>query len=158
MTKFSLKFRTFEWATFLNKMRLISIEPKTNAMKYLKLIAICCILASQTLYANGKIVLEDKKENYTQTETGYILKFNLVATKSEVTEIKDKVSDLSDRLTLDMTQGQDNSNNCIFTVNHQNQPEYVHKMLLMIGIDSIEFKGETLPLANIIDILYSFLK
>lgn len=127
-------------------------------MKFLKLIAVGCLLASQTLYANGKIVLEDKKENYTQTENGYILKFNLVATKSEIAEIKDKVADYADRLTLEMSQGQDNANNCVFTVNHQNQPEYVHKMLLMIGIDSIEFKGETLPLDNIIDILYSFLK
>ena len=127
-------------------------------MKYLKLIAVGFLLASQTLYANGKIILEEKKENYTQTETGYILKFNLVATKSEISEIKGKVADYSDRLTLEMSQGQDNTNNCVFTVNHQNQPEYVHKMLLMIGIDSIEFKGETLPLDNIIDILYSFLK
>ena len=127
-------------------------------MKYLKLIAVGFLLASQTLYANGKIILEDKKENYTQTETGYILNFNLVATKSEISEIKGKVADYSDRLTLEMSQGQDNTNNCVFTVNHQNQPEYVHKMLLMIGIDSIEFKGETLPLDNIIDILYSFLK
>jgi len=127
-------------------------------MKYLKLIAIGCLLASQTLYANGKIVLEDKKENYTQTETGYILKFNLVATKSEMVEIKEKVADLADRLTLEITKGDNNSNNCIFTLNHQNQPEYVHKMLLMIGIDSIEYKGETLPLDNIINILYSFLQ
>jgi len=127
-------------------------------MKYLKLIAVGCLLASQTLYANGKIVLEDKKENYTQTETGYILKFNLVATKSEISEIKEKVADLADRLTLDITKGDNDSNNCVFTLNHQNQPEYVHKMLLAIGIDAIEFKGETLPLENIIKILYSFLQ
>ena len=127
-------------------------------MKLISLIVFVGLLNSQTLFANGKIVLEDNKENYTQTETGYILKFNLVATKSEVSEIKGKVSEMSDRLTLEMTQGENNSHDCVFTVNHQNQPEYVHKMLLMIGIDTIEFKGKTLPLDSIIEILYSYLK
>jgi len=127
-------------------------------MKYLSLILFVGLLTSQTLYANGKIVLEDNKDNYTQTETGYILKFNLIADKKEISEINDKVSDLSDRLTLVMTEGDNNTQNCVFTVNHQNQPEYVHKMLLSIGISSIEFKGQTLPLDSIIEILYSYLK
>lgn len=137
----------------------ILIEPKTKPiMKYLSLILFVGLLTSQTLYANGKIVLEDNKDNYTQTETGYILKFNLIADKKEISEINDKVSDLSDRLTLVMTEGDNNTQNCVFTVNHQNQPEYVHKMLLSIGISSIEFKGQTLPLDSIIEILYSYLK
>lgn len=127
-------------------------------MKLLSLIVFVGLLNSQTLFANGKIVLEDNKENYTQTETGYILKFNLVATKSEVSEIKGKVSEMADRLSLEMTQGENNTHDCVFTINHQNQPEYVHKMLLMIGIDAIEFKGQTLPLDSIIEILYSYLK
>jgi len=143
----------------LRQPTFILIEPKTKPiMKYLSLILFVGLLTSQTLYANGKIVLEDNKDNYTQTETGYILKFNLIADKKEISEINDKVSDLSDRLTLVMTEGDNNTQNCVFTVNHQNQPEYVHKMLLSIGISSIEFKGQTLPLDSIIEILYSYLK
>jgi hypothetical protein len=122
------------------------------------------ILASFLLLAAGiqsiaapRIVLEDKKENYTQTETGYSLQFKLIASSSELSEIMAQVSSISDRVTMNLSEGSGNTYDCAFTVNHQNQPEYVHKMLLAIGIADLEYKGEVASLDAIIQILYSYL-
>ncbi len=106
--------------------------------------------------AAPKISLEDDKNNYTQTENGYVVKFKLTATSSELNSINLKVEDLKDRLSMTRQELGDNQYNCVFTVNHQNNPEYVYKMLLSIGINTLEYKGQTHSIDKIIEILYSY--
>lgn len=112
--------------------------------------------AVQTMAA-PRLVMEDKKENYTQTETGYILNVKLICTPEELTEINSQVQNLADRLSIQFAEGSNGTYDCVITVDHQNQPEYVHKMLLAIGIADIEYKGEVRSLDAVIEILYSFL-
>ena len=45
---------------------------------------------------------------------------------------------------------------CVFTVDHQNQPEYVHKMLLSAGFDQVKYQDQTYGLDKVVEILYSF--
>lgn len=122
------------------------------------------ILASFLFLALGiqsiaapRIVLEDKKENYVQTETGYSLQFKLLATSTELSAIMAEVQNQADRIGLQLSEGSGNTYDCVFTVNHQNHPEYVHKMLLSIGITDLEYKGTVQALDTIIQILYSYL-
>lgn len=125
-------------------------------MKYLSALLFFAVILSTSSYAGNKIILEDNKDNYTQTETGYILHFKLVATSEELATINSSVADLADRLTLVTTPVEVSVFDCVFTVDHQNQPEYVYKMLLSIGITTIEHKGTVLPLDKIIEILYAY--
>lgn len=125
-------------------------------MKYLSSLLLFAIVFSTSSFAGSKIILEDNKNNYTQTETGYILNFDLVATAEEFAAISGKVAEMSDRLSLEAQLSPNSTYKCVFTVDHQNQPEYVYKMLLSIGITSIEHKGTVLPLDRIIEILYAY--
>lgn len=121
------------------------------------MITAICIVTSLQALAAPRIILEDKKENYTQTETGYILNFKLVCTSDELVKINGEVQSMADRLAIQVAEGSNNTRDCIFTINHQNQPEYVYKMLLSIGIADLEFKGNVQSLDTIVQILYSYL-
>jgi len=115
-------------------------------------------LSTNSLFANPIIFLEDKAENYTQTETGYVLNFTLKANTQEFDAIKNKALDLADRVTFETSILGDNSYGCTFTINHQNQPEYAYKMLLSCGFSDLNYKGQTYSLDKVIEILYSYLK
>ena len=82
--------------------------------------------------------------------------FKLVATSEELATINSSVANLADRLTLVTSPSDASTFDCVFTVDHQNQPEYVYKMLLSIGITTIEHKGSVLPLDKIVEILYAY--
>lgn len=101
--------------------------------------------------------LAEKAENYKQTETGYVINFDLSATAEELAQINNGVQNLSDRLTLSTTTISNNLYKCVMIVDHQNQPEYVYKMLLTIGIKGINYKNENFELIKIIEILKSYL-
>ncbi len=126
-------------------------------MKRLLIITAICIVTSLQSLAAPRIILADAKENYTQTTTGYILNFKLVCTSDELVKINGEVQSLSDRLAIQVAEGSDNTRDCVFTINHQNQPEYAYKMLLSIGIADLEYKGNVQSLDTIIQILYSYL-
>lgn len=117
------------------------------------------LFSLMTLVATAapRIILEDNQTHYQQTAKGYILQFKLVATQPEYNAMMDQVAGLADRLTMQTTEDSDGTFNCVFTVNHQNQPEYVHKMLVSIGVAELEYKGNIQSVDTIIDILKSYL-
>lgn len=123
--------------------------------KYLILIVL--FLTQTICFSKTVMYLEDKSENYEQTETGYVVNFNLSATQNELLSINQDVEKLSDRLTLTTSLLTSNMYKCVLVVDHQNQPEYVYKMLLSIGVDRLNFKGEDFDLIKIIEILKSYL-
>lgn len=130
---------------------------KSIGMKRILLTALVLLVSTLGVLATPRMILEDKKENYVQSETGYTLHFKLKASSSEMTEIAQNISNLSSKLTMTMAESTDEIHDCVLTINHQNQPEYVHKMLLSIGIGEIEYKGNVKSLDSIIEILYSYL-
>lgn len=125
----------------------------------MKGILFTALFSLMTLVATAapRIILEDNQTHYQQTAKGYILQFKLVATQSEYTTMMDQVAGLADRLTMQTTEDTDGTFNCVFTVNHQNHPEYVHKMLVSIGVAELEYKGNIQSVDTIIDILKSYL-
>jgi hypothetical protein len=130
-----------------------------NFYKNLKVIAIATgLMLSTSTFADPILVLADKAENYTQTETGYTLHFELSATAIELDDVKSKIQNLSDRVQMTSELLTDNKYKITYTVDHQNQPEYVYKMLLASGFKGITFQGENQGLNKIIDILYNYQK
>jgi hypothetical protein len=127
---------------FKNKMRLFSL--------------MILLIGSVAVMAKPVIVLSDNQEDYTQTQDGYVLNFDLEATASELAIIESRITPLSDRVNMTSNFVTENNYKCVFTVTHQNQPEYVHKMLLSCGFQVIKHKGQTFGLNEIITILYSY--
>jgi hypothetical protein len=127
-----------------------------NTKKIILSIAFFVTLFTNVIYANPTLLLDDKADNYKQTETGYVLNFNLTANQQEFETIKNNALNLSDRVTFETTKIGDNKYGCTFTINHQNQPEYAYKMLLSCGFSDITYKGQTYGLDKIIEILYSY--
>lgn len=113
------------------------------------------LFASTTLMAKPIVMLSENKSDYQQTETGYILNFNLQATSSELKTIEDRVADI-EYVTMNVELIQEGLYKVVYTVDHQNQPEYVHKMMLNSGFQVINHKGHNYSLNSIIDILYSY--
>ncbi len=128
-----------------------------NTKRIFLTIALFLTVFTNIVLANPLIILEDNANNYKQTETGYILNFNLKANQQEFETIKNKALDLSDRIVFETTDLGNNNYGCTFTINHQNQPEYAYKMLLSCGFSEIEYKGKTYSLDKIIEILHSYL-
>lgn len=126
-------------------------------MKKLLFAAALVVMTGINSLATPRIVLEDKKENYVQSETGYTLHFKLVASGQEFVTIMEQVQSLADRVTMNVSEGSGGAYDCIMVINHQNQPEYVHKMLVAIGIEELEYNGHVEGLDAIIQILYSYL-
>lgn len=114
------------------------------------------MLAAVSTMAKPIVILSDNKDDYTQTEDGYILKFDLEATSNELALIESRIEPLSDRVKMSTEAVKDNLYSCVYTVTHQNQPEYVHKMMLSCGFQVIQHKGQTYNLNKIIEILYSY--
>jgi hypothetical protein len=110
--------------------------------------------ATSTL-ANPIVVLSENGDDYTQTETGYILNFELLATSSELQSIEDRVSSM-DAVTMQVQLVEEGKYTIVYTIDHQNQPEYVHKMMLSSGFQTIKYQGQDHPLEKVIDVLYSF--
>ena len=114
-----------------------------------------------TVKADSVVVLSDNADDYTQTETGYILNFQLEISAVELDELNAEIaafnqgfgSEVISLTTQVITEGK---YSCVYTVDHQNQPEYVHKMMLSSGFSSIKYKDETFGLDKIIEILYSY--
>ena len=129
-----------------------------NFKKSIIALFVLVFMSANSLLANPIIFLEDKAENYIQTETGYVLNFTLKANSQEFDAIKNKALDLADRVTFETSTLTDDSYGCTFTINHQNQPEYAYKMLLSCGFSDLSYKGQTYSLDKIIEILYSYLK
>lgn len=126
-------------------------------MKKILIAAVICVITSLQAVAAPRIILEDARENYKQTETGYILLFKLKSTSEELVKINNEVQAQSDRLSFQVAEGSNDTYDCVFTIDHQNQPEYVYKMLLSIGIADLEYKGNIQSLDTIVQILYSYL-
>lgn len=126
-------------------------------MKRLLMIVAISVVTTVQALAAPRIILEDRKENYTQTPTGYVLTFKLKCTADELVKINGEVQSMADRLSLQLAEGSGDTQDCVFTINHQNQPEYAYKMLLSIGIADLEYKGNVQSLDTIIEILYSYL-
>ena len=91
------------------------------------------LLGSQTAKAQAVVVLSEDKNDYTQTADGYILNFDLTATSEELEIIKSNIGSMSDRLSMTTTVVSVGNYECVYTITHQNQPEYVHKMMLASG-------------------------
>lgn len=122
-----------------------------------KILLLSLLMVGLVSFSAPRIILEDQKDHYVQTETGYNLQFKLVANGDEIQSIMAQVQNMSDRLSLQLSEGSNQTMDCVFVINHQNQPEYVHKMLVYIGIADLEYKGNVQPLETIIDILKSYL-
>lgn len=125
-------------------------------MKKIFLIATFFLAISLETFAAPRIILEDNKDNYTQTETGYILNVKLICTPEELVAINAEVQNYSDRLAVEVAEGSNGTYDFLVTVQHQNQPEYIYKMLMAIGISDLEYKGEIKSLDAIVEILYSY--
>jgi hypothetical protein len=130
---------------------------KMKFYKNLKTIALTAgLFLATSAMADPIVELADKKTNYIQTETGYVLNFELSATAAELEDIKLNISKLSDRIKMTTELITDNKYKVIYTIDHQNQPEYVFKMMLTSGFKGITHKGESHSLNKIVDILYSY--
>lgn len=118
-------------------------------------------LITMSAKADSVVVLSDNADDYTQTETGYILNFQLEISAVELDQLNAYItsfnqgfgSEVISMTTQVITEG---NYSCVYTVDHQNQPEYVHKMMLSCGFNSIKYKDETYGLDKIIEILYSY--
>ncbi|MCH2235844.1 MAG: hypothetical protein MK078_16505 [Crocinitomicaceae bacterium] len=120
------------------------------------LFAVIAIVASFTSFANPVAVLEDNAEHYTQTENGYIVNFDLQATSDEYLDVTRRAEENSRLLTLTAVEDGINNYHCVLTINHQNHPEYVHKMMVALGITTLLYKEATHPIIYIVDILKSY--
>lgn len=127
-----------------------------NFNKLFKAFALTISLGAYTLFANPIIKLSEDKSDYEQTETGYVLKFDLEATADELKTIQANIADLSDRVKMTTELKANGDFACVYMVDHQNQPEYVYKMLLANGFDGIIYQGKAESLSKIVDILYSY--
>lgn len=130
-----------------------------NKIKALSLFVI--LSASTTLLADPIIVLSENKNDYTQTETGYVLNFDIEASAIEIDKIHADALELnagfgSNVVTITTELIAEGQYKCTYTVDHQNQPEYVHKMLLTCGFNEIRYQDQAFGLDKIIEILYSF--
>lgn len=124
--------------------------------KTLLTLLVCTFVAIQS-FAAPRIILEDNKDNYTQTTTGYILNFKLVSTSEEFVQISEQVESMSDKLKLQIAEGSSGAVDCTLTINDDNRPEYVYEMLKTIGIADLEYKGKVQGLETIVQILQSYL-
>ena len=111
---------------------------------------------SGAAFANPIVVLSESASDYTQTESGYILNFKLDATSAELAELQSKIAGQSDRITMNATLTSEGHYNVVYTVDHQNQPEYVYKMMLVSGFSTLKYQGGEFGLEKIVDVLYSY--
>ena len=118
-------------------------------------------LVATIVKADGVVVLSDNASDYTQTETGYVLNFKLEITAVELDQLNADIAMFnegfgSEVITMTSQLISEGKYACVYTVDHQNQPEYVHKMMLSCGFSSIKYKDETYGLDKIIEILYAY--
>lgn len=126
-------------------------------MKFKNLVAVAIIsFFSTPLFAEPIVVLSETASDYTQTETGYTLNFKLDASSAELAEIEAKVATMSGRILMTVTLITEGHYNVVYTVEHQNQPEYVHKMMLVSGFDKVQYQGADFGLNKVIDVLKSY--
>ena len=114
------------------------------------------LLFATSAMAEPIVELSEDAANYTQTETGYVINFELSATATELDEIKLNISNLSDRIKMTTKLLSDNKYEVVYTIDHQNQPEYVYKMMLTSGFKGINYNGQSHELNKIVEILYSY--
>jgi hypothetical protein len=119
---------------------------------------VCAAVLSigSTVYGQSIVELVDDASLYTQTEKGYILKFNVLADADEMNLIKGKVDGLASRLSMEVVSHVNGKYNVVFTVDHQNHAMYVYKMMTSCGFKSIKYKGQNLELSKIVEILESY--
>ena len=115
-----------------------------------------CLFSANTSSAKAIVVLSETKTDYVQTEAGYILHFTLEATADELSEIEAKISGISDRVKMETEFISEGKYKVTYTVDHQNQPEYVHKMMMVSGFQVVNYKGSPYGLDKIVEILYSY--
>ena len=129
---------------------------KMKFFKNLKTIALIGGLTlSTSALADPIVVLSENTEDFTQTETGYVLHFELNATAIELDKVKNSIQALGDKVQMTTGLLSDNKYQITYTVDHQNQPEYVYKMFLASGFKGIIHNGESKDLSAIVDILKS---
>ena len=114
------------------------------------------LLVANSASAKAIVVLSETKADYVQTDAGYILHFNLEATAAELQEIEAKVAGISDRVKMETEFISEGKYKVTYTVDHQNQPEYVHKMMMVSGFQVVNYKGSPYGLDKIVEILYSY--
>ena len=119
-------------------------------------LAVFGVFYGLSVLANPVAILEDNGDHYTQTENGYIVNFDLKASSDEYISVMNKAEDNARLFTLTAVEDGVNNYDCILTINHQNHPEYVHKMMLTLGITTLIYKDTTHPIAYIVDILKSY--
>lgn len=125
-----------------------------NIISGFSLIAI--MLSAAPIFAEPIVALSENKTDYEQTADGYVLHFSLEATADELAAIQANIAPLADRVKLEVELVSTGHYKCTYTITHQNQPEYVHKMMFASGFNTIIHKGQTLELSKVIDILYEY--
>lgn len=129
-----------------------------NYTKQITLFSLFFMLFSTTaVMAKPIIELEDNKDNYTQTADGYILNFTLAATATDLAAINEQIAATNGNVVMTTELISEGSYKCVYTITHQNHPEYVHKMLLVSGFQEMTYKGDSYDIQKIIEILYSYL-
>jgi hypothetical protein len=113
-------------------------------------------VATSTM-AKPIVLLEDNANNYTQTSDGYILHFNLDATSTELANLEANIANQAGSVSMTTELIQEGKYKCIYTVTHQNHPEYVHKMMMVSGFQVLTFNGQNYGINKIVDILKSYL-
>lgn len=113
------------------------------------------LFATTNLLANPVVVLSENKADYTQTSTGYIVHFQLQATAAELQSIEDLVAE-NPSVTMQVELVQEGTYNIVYTVDHQNQPEYVHKMMLSTGFQDVKYQGNDYDLNKVIEVIYFY--
>lgn len=102
-------------------------------------------------------IITKEKGNFTQTEKSSKTIFKLSATEAELKRMKEQVSDLKDRLIFSAKPAGRGLYDCVLTVTDQAFPEYVHKMFLTMGIQSLVVDGKETPISELPAILKSML-
>lgn len=138
----------------------IKTNAKHNSMKFNKIVSLASfafiMFFSTSLFAEPIVVLSETASDYTQTETGYVVNFKLDATSAELAEIESKVASMPDRISMSVTLISEGHYDIVYTVTHQNQPEYVHKMMLVSGFSKVNYQGSDFGLIKVVDVLKSY--
>jgi len=122
------------------------------------LLSICLLMiVSTSSWAKPIVLLEDNADNDTQTTEGYILHFNLEATSTELANLEANIANQAGSVSMTTELIEEGKYKCVYTVTHQNHPEYVHKMMMVSGFQVLNFNGQNYGVNKIVDILKSYL-
>ncbi|HLP10581.1 MAG TPA: hypothetical protein VK177_01550 [Flavobacteriales bacterium] len=106
-------------------------------------LSLVIVFASSAVMAQKPLVakIENSKASFIQTETTSTTKFELSASYSQIQDLQNKASQMQ-TIKFVAVAKTNNVYECQLTATEQNHAEYVHKMFLTLGIESISVDGK----------------